>query len=64
MDIKITKSLEGSGYDKYKVGDKIENAELIFGDAQARYLVETGHAEPVNASKTEKAVAKTGSTPE
>ena len=63
MDIKFTKSLEGTTVTAYKKGDTCENAELVFGDAQARYFVETGYAEIVGAAK-EKAVVPKSTTPE
>jgi hypothetical protein len=53
----------GEGLKQYE-GKEIESAEVVFGEAQARYFVETGHAKLVGATKTEKAVAKTGQTPE
>lgn len=56
MDIVLKKSLEGTGHD-FKVGETIEDAEKIFGPAQAAYLLESGHAEPVKA-KTKTADAK------
>lgn len=53
---------EESGYD-YKKGDVVEDAEAIFGPAQAKYLLECGLAEAVGA-KTEKATSKKTETPE
>ncbi len=54
MDIKLKEALPG--YDQYKVGDTIKDAEAVFGPAQTRYLLETGSATPVGET-TEKATA-------
>jgi hypothetical protein len=57
MDLKFVKDLpEETGYDNKK-GDTVENAEEVFGAAQTRYFIETGHAEPVKG-KTETATLK------
>lgn len=53
MTIKLTKPV--TGYDQYKVGDVIPDAETIFGPAQARYLLETEYAEPVGETRKETA---------
>jgi hypothetical protein len=62
MKLKITK--EVAGYPQFKVGDIVEDAELLMGANLVRSLVEENHAELVGASKTEKAVIKPGETPE
>ena len=54
MNIKLTVALPG--YDQYKPGDTIKDAESIFGVAQTRYLLETNSATPVGEA-TEKATA-------
>lgn len=57
MKIKFIKTLDPiSGYD-YKEGDTVEDAVAVFGPAQAKYFLETGHAEAVEA-KTETATAQ------
>lgn len=53
MDIKIVKPV--AGYDQFKVGDVIKDAELLTGMALCRYLLETGFAQPVGAETKEKA---------
>lgn len=55
MDLKIIKPV--TGYDQFKVGDIVTDAELLMGKNLAHYLVETEHAEPVKG-KTETATAK------
>lgn len=57
MDIKL--KTPQTGYEQFEAGDTIENAEEIFGVAQARYLVEQGHADVVGkgAAATEQAIA-------
>lgn len=62
MDIKFIKSLDGTTLsDRYKKGDVVKDAEMIFGTRQAQYFVEEGVAEAVG-SKPEIAVGKKAET--
>ncbi|WP_147367978.1 hypothetical protein [Fibrisoma montanum] len=62
MTIKFKESLAGTGYEQYE-GKTVENAETIFGPAQAAYFLETGTAEAVGEKK-KTATAPQGETPE
>ncbi|GAB3324320.1 hypothetical protein GCM10027299_21500 [Larkinella ripae] len=56
MTIKFKEDLTGTAY-SYKKGDVVENAEEVFGAAQARYFVEQGQADEPGV-KTERATDK------
>ena len=60
MTIKFKKDLIQPGID-YSAGDTLEDAETVFGMAQAQYFIEQGYAVPVGARK-ETAVMPKGET--